>query len=136
MRLLLSVLLAVALVTAAGLGVNRQLGMATDRLVAQIDRISAAIEQDDWDGAAGETDRLIAVWEQEAGWWPIFFEHYEMDNIEFSMAKCKEYVACKNAPLPWGNCRNKADDRTYVRRKEAVSLGNIFYTFLDDAGVV
>ena len=126
MRLLLSVLLAVALVTAAGLGVNRQLGMATDRLVAQIDRISAAIEQDDWDGAAGETDRLIAVWEQEACWWPIFFEHYEMDNIEFSMAKCKEYVACKNAPLSLGQLSEIRLMIEHMSRKEAVSLGNIF----------
>jgi len=126
MRLLLSVLLAVALVITAGFGVNRQLSMATDRLLEQIDRITVEIEQNNWESAAGETDKLLEVWEKEAGWWPIFFEHYEMDNIEFSMAKFKEYVACKDTPLSLGQLSEMRLMIEHMPRKEAVSLDNIF----------
>lgn len=126
MRLLLSIIVTVALIIAGGLYINHQLRLSSEQLVGQIEQVSEAIKHNDWPVAARETDRLEQVWEQQAGWWPVFFEHYEMDNIEFSMAKSKEYVDSQDAALSLGQLSEIKLMIEHMPRKEAVSLDNVF----------
>lgn len=126
MKLLVGIIVTVALIISGGLYINQQLQLSSEHLLEQIELVSGAISQNDWAVAAGETDRLEQVWEQQSGWWPIYIEHSEMDNIEFSMAKFKEYVECQNTALALGQLSEIKLMIEHLPQKEEVSLDNIF----------
>lgn len=126
MRLLSGIIITVAIIIAGGFYVNHQLRQTSEQLVTQIVLVNEAIEQGDWNAAAAETDELDQVWEEQAGWWPVFFEHDEMHNIEFSMAKFKAYVDCHNVDLSLGQLSEIRLMIEHMPGKEEVILDNIF----------
>ncbi len=101
MRLLMS--LAITLIAILGLGfwTNYSLQASTDELTCNIDQLSTEIESERWEAAQMQTEKLEKIWQEKARWWPIFLDHQEMDNINFSLARVKAYVASQdNALLP------------------------------------
>ncbi|MEN6350379.1 MAG: DUF4363 family protein [Syntrophomonas sp.] len=125
MRLLASVIAIVILITGAGIWINHELQASTNDLVKQIDRINLEIKGNHWETAMQQTIILEKGWQQEAKWWPVFLEHQEMDNIEFSMARFKEYVASKNKSLSRGQLSEIKLMLEHIPKKEAVTLTNI-----------
>ena len=55
----------------------------------------------------------------------IILDHQEIDNIEFSLAKIKEYVASRDLPLALGQLSELKLMIEHIPRKEAVNLENI-----------
>ena len=114
-----------ALLITLGLWTNHSLETTARGLAREIDSISAEIEQDRWDKAVKKTIQLEKLWDQKARWWPIFLEHQEMDNIEFSLARVKEYVASQNRSLSQGQLSELKLMIEHIPEKEAVTLKNI-----------
>ena len=125
MRVLAPLVVMLALLIALGLWTNHSLETTARELAREIDSISAEIEQDRWDKAVKKTIQLEKLWDQKARWWPIFLEHQEMDNIEFSLARVKEYVASQNRSLSQGQLSELKLMIEHIPEKEAVTLKNI-----------
>jgi hypothetical protein len=94
-------------------------------MVTQIDKVATEIKDDRWVEAEGHTEELEKAWGQQVGWWPIILDHQEIDNIEFSLAKIKEYVANQDKPLSLGQLSELKLMVEHIPRKEAVNLENI-----------
>ena len=120
-----SIILILIAVVGSGFWLNHELQMSTNHLIEQIDQVSQQIRDDNWPKAVKETDKLEEVWQRKAKWWPIFLEHQEMDNIEFSMARFKEYVASKNKSLALGQLSEIRLMIEHIPEKEEINLKNI-----------
>ncbi len=125
MRLLISIALVLSLLIGSGFWINHSLQVATKGLVQKIDQVAVNIKRGDWDAAQNQTGKLEQAWEQDARWWPVFLDHQEMDNIEFSLAKATEYVASENNSLAQGQLSELKLMIGHIPRKEKVNLENI-----------
>lgn len=125
MRLLAGLLVVVAAVIGLGLWVNHSLDDAAKLMDGHIKQISEEINQANWDEAYNKTIKLEQTWNQKEKWWPIVLEHQEMDNIEFSLAKAKEYVKSKDKVLSLGQFSELKLMILHLPEKETVNLKNI-----------
>ena len=126
MKLLWSVLVAFVIVLGLGVWANIQLNTSTTGLVQKIDHIESDISNQRWDHAYKNTLAFEKAWGENAKWWPTILDHQEMDNIEFSLAKFKEYVAEKNNVLSLAQLSELKLMIRHIPEKEAISLQNIF----------
>lgn len=126
MRLLSTLAVILALIIGMAIWFNHSLQTSSDDLTRQIELVSATIRQQKWETAAQHSAKLEKLWEQEAKWWPVFLDHQEMDNIEFSLARVKEYVVNQDDALSLGQLSELKLMIEHIPRKEAVCLENIF----------
>ena len=125
MRLLISLVITLSIIVALGLWSNYSLQASTDDLTRSIDKISISIEKQQWEAARKQTDKLDKIWQGKAAWWPIMLEHQEIDNIEFSLARFKEYVNCQDNSLAQGQLSELRLMIRHIPQKEAVNIKNI-----------
>lgn len=126
MKLWTGVVIAVMLILGGGYWLNHALQRSSQQLITQIDQISGQIEANQWDEANRQADEFEADWKKEARWWPVFLEHQEMDNIEFSLAKLKQYVLNESITLSRAQLSEIRTMIEHIPRKETVNLQNIF----------
>lgn len=125
MRVLSVLLMVLALIIGLGTWNNHALRESTDDVTGQIRQVMTSVDHQNWDQARQQTEALEKSWSQNAKWWPIFLDHQEIDNIEFSLAKTKEYVNIRNAPLAMGQLSELHLMMEHIPDKEAVTLENI-----------
>ena len=125
MRVLGPLVVVLALLIVVGLWTNHSLENTAQELAREIEAISAEIELNQWDSAHKKTFEFEKAWTQKARWWPIFLEHQEMDNIEFSLAKAKEYVTSQDRSLSQGQLAELKLMIEHIPKKEAVTVKNI-----------
>lgn len=126
MRLLASLITILLLVMAAGFWTNHSLEETAQYLGQQIEGISQEVKQGEWDAAQRQSQELEKAWKEKAWWWPIILDHQEIDNIEFSLVKAREYIASRNLSLTSGQLSEIKLMIEHIPRKEALNLENIF----------
>ncbi len=125
MRLLVSLLIILTSIVTLGFWTNHSLQSSTDDLTEQIDKVMIEIQHEQWETAARQTVDIEKYWSETARWWPVFLDHQEMDNIEFSLSKVKEYVRNRNAVLSLGQLSELRLMLRHIPEKEALNIKNI-----------
>ena len=125
MRLLTTLAVILALIIGMSAWFNHSLQTSSDDLTRQIQLVSSTIRQQDCETAVKHSEKLEKLWEQKAKWWPVFLDHQEMDNIEFSLARVKEYVTSQDDALSLGQLSELNLMIEHIPRKEAVNFENI-----------
>lgn len=125
MKMLISIMVTLAVLIGLGMWTNNSLQTTSDSLSMQIEEVRHDIDEENWDDANQKTHRLEIKWRKDARWWPVFLDHQEMDNIEFSLAKAKEFVATKNRALALGQLSELKLMIEHLPTKEKINLKNI-----------
>ncbi|MBP1761346.1 MAG: hypothetical protein H6Q64_888 [Firmicutes bacterium] len=125
MRLFVTLMIVLTLLIGLGTWNNSALHDSTNEMTRQIEQVITDINGQRWDQARQETQKLEKSWHENARWWPVFLDHQEIDNIEFSLAKVKKYVDTRNAPLAQGQLSELELMLKHIPDKEAVTLDNI-----------
>lgn len=126
MRLLATLLIVFVAVIAAGFWANHQLTASANELLLDVDKIHGEIGTQNWDSALEHTEELERHWDRLGKWWPALLDHQEIDNIDFAMAKNKEYIAAKNVPLALGHLSEIRQMIKHIPEKGSINLTNIF----------
>ncbi len=125
MRLLVILLVILTAIVSLGFWTNNSLNTSTDELLQSIEKVAQELENNNWDSAYQRTLELENTWEEKAKWWPMVLDHQEIDNIEFAMAKVKEYIATQNIALSWGQLSEIELMIKHIPEKEAITIKNI-----------
>lgn len=125
MRLLLTLLVIFVAIVSLGFWSNHLLKVTTDEMLGNIEQVTQGIENNHWDAAYAQTVQLEKTWDKKANWWPTVLDHQEIDNIEFAMARVREYVATKDTALSRGQLSELQLMFKHIPEKESVSLRNI-----------
>ncbi len=125
MRLIGTIITVTVLILALGLWSNYSLQASSDEITKQIDIVSSDIKNDQWQPAKDHNQKLQQTWDKKAKWWPIFLDHQEMDNIEFSLARVKEYVASEKKSQSLGQLSELKLMVEHIPEKEALNIENI-----------
>jgi len=125
MRMLVAVLILFAAIVTLGFWTNHSLKVSTDELLGNIDQVVQGIENNRWDAAYAQTIELENKWDKKASWWPTVLDHQEIDNIEFAMARVREYVATRDTALSRGELSELRLMLKHIPEKESIRLRNI-----------
>ncbi len=125
MRLLSTLLIIFVAIISLGFWTNHSLKVSTDELLGNIEQVVNGIENNHWDIAYTQTIEFEKIWDEKANWWPTVLDHQEIDNIEFAMARVREYVATKNASLSLGQLSELKLMIKHIPEKEAIRIKNI-----------
>ncbi|HZK43731.1 MAG TPA: DUF4363 family protein [Syntrophomonadaceae bacterium] len=125
MRLLTSLLIIFASIISFGFWMEHSLEVSTDELTKQIERVSNEVKKEEWVKAVIKMDEVEEKWQEETKWWPIFIDHLEIDNIEFSLAKTKEYIKSQDTALSRGQLSELKFMLEHIASKEKINLKNI-----------
>lgn len=126
MRLLLVLSILFAAVVALGFWTNRSLQSVSGELAQNVEHITAQVESNNWERAYEQTIELEKTWDGKTKWWPTILNHQEIDNMEFSLARVKEYVAARNTALARGQLSELEMMIRHIPEIQAVTLKNIF----------
>ncbi|NLB19044.1 MAG: DUF4363 family protein [Syntrophomonadaceae bacterium] len=126
MRMLVNLMGIFVLIVIASIGINLSLHQSAVEMNGCIERVMAEIKQDQWETADKQMSKLVDVWDNKAGWWPIVLDHQEIDNIDFSLARAKEYVSNQSKTLSLGQLSELKLMILHIPEKEKVTLENIF----------
>jgi hypothetical protein len=126
MRLLTTLLIIFVAVITLGFWTNHQLTASANELLLDVDKIHEEVNTQHWDSASEHTEELDQNWDRKGKWWPALLDHQEIDNIDFAMAKNKEYIAARNAPLALGQLSELRQMIKHIPQKGDINLTNIF----------
>lgn len=126
MRLLLVLTIILAVIISFSFWTNHLLQTSADEILQSIEEIEQALGDNEWELARSRADELEKTWGEKAGWWPAVLDHQEIDNIEFSMAKTKEYIATEDASLSRGQLSELKLMISHIPEKESLKTINIF----------
>ncbi len=126
MRLLVVLLIIFAVIVSFGFWTNHMLQASAGVMLQKIEQIEQGLENNQWEQARTGTDELEETWDKKANWWPTVLDHQEIDNIEFSMAKTREYIKTENASLSWGQLSELKLMIGHIPEKESINLKNLF----------
>ncbi len=125
MRLLVILIALFAAIITAGFWTNHLLEASTAGLLENMDKIGVEIKKENWENAYRQTIDLEKVWDEKARWWPMVLDHQEMDNIEFALARFKEYVDTRDLSLSRGQLAELRLMIKHIPEKESIRIKNI-----------
>ena len=113
------------LICGLGCWTNKMLQESAQNLVFHINLVVDEIKAERWSEAENHIGELEEAWRRYVGWGPIILNHQEIDNIEFSLARCREYVTSRSKPLSLGQLSELKRMVEHIPAKEAVTWKNI-----------
>lgn len=96
------------------------------QLVTKIKLVEQNGNKEDWQQAEQEFAVLHETWNTASSKWTALVDHHELDSINISLAKVREYIKTKDMP---GFRTEVAELKILIRHipeKDAVNLKNIF----------
>lgn len=125
MRLLTGLFIAMVMSLAFGLWVNHALDEAATELNGNIKQVTQKIHQDNWQEVTQQVQEFEQDWQKIGSWWPLVLDHQEIDNIDFALAKLKEYVAAEDRMMSLAQLAELKLMILNLPEKEALNLKNI-----------
>lgn len=125
MKLFSALIVMVVLIVSLGLWINHSLELAAQELTHHLDQVIREVNRSDWPQANNHVEAMERDWKQIGKWWPVFMNHQEIDNIEFSLAKAKEYIVSKDKVESLAQLSELRLMILHLPKKEAITLENI-----------
>ncbi|KNY26782.1 DUF4363 family protein [Pseudobacteroides cellulosolvens] len=102
------------------------LNRSAQKIDYQIRKIEANSRSNDWINANIELSNLEKQWKKSSNTWAMLIDHVEIDNIDDSLTRMKEYIKAKNSVLSLGELASLKQYVNHIPQKESFSLINIF----------
>lgn len=94
-------------------------------LSKELDRLSDSIRKQDWDKAKIDMESAHNTWESFRKEWMALIDHAEIDRIETSLTKIKEYIEIKNEKDCLVELAALKQSILHIPEKERLNLTNI-----------
>lgn len=98
---------------------------SSEQISIKIEDVCDSINSGKWDEARKQISDIEKTWEKTEKTWDMLVDHFEIDNIEMSLKKSKQYIETKDAALSLGELETLKFMVEHIYKKEAFELGNI-----------
>lgn len=126
MKKFLISLIVLLIIIISSLMTIRYIHNSSSKIVESIEDTSALVRNGSWEAAKSGIDNINEEWNKTEKAWAFLTDHVEIDNIEMSMLKSKEYISTQNLPLSLAELENLKFMVEHIYEKEKFSLKNIF----------
>lgn len=97
-----------------------------DRLVSQASLVEQHGNKENWSQADKEFSEFQSAWTSASTKWTVLIDHQELDNINISLAKTREYIKAKDIPGFKSEVAQLKLLLKHIPEKEALNLKNVF----------
>lgn len=104
---------------------NNYLKNTTDSLTAHTAKLEQHVQAKKWPEAAGSYNQLKTAWEKTNSRWAMLIDHQELDNINISMARLKQFMDTKQPAQALAELGELKLLLKHIPEKEALSIKNV-----------
>jgi len=115
-----------AFVLGLGFFVIAALSQSAADITENFEKISTAINNEDWQKANAEFLLVKEKWDRHKKWWAMIIDHHEIDNIDTSFSRTNEYLNHRNPALAGGELSVLKQFIKHIPETEKISWENIF----------
>lgn len=115
-----------ALMVGVSYGGNRYINTSSQKLVQSIEQMDKYLDKQDWVQADSQVQVLKEAWDETKDIWSVLVHHQEIDTIDISIMRLKEYVQANNSVLSAGELSSLRLLFEHISDTEALNLKNIF----------
>ncbi|ATW23831.1 DUF4363 family protein [Candidatus Formimonas warabiya] len=126
MKYYLSLLVLFLLTLFLGFFTIHFLSDSTEKITSNFDRITVAVDRQDWVTAEKQFSLTKEQWEKYKKWWAIVIDHKEIDNIDTSITRTDQYLRHHNQVLSAGELSVLNQYLKHIPETEKISWKNIF----------
>lgn len=126
MRSYIIMIVILVLLSGASFGGNRYINASTQKLVQGIEQVDKHLDKLDWVQADSQMQVLKADWDETKEVWSMLVHHQEIDTIDISIMRLREYVQANNSVLSTGELSALRLLFEHISDTEAFNLKNIF----------
>lgn len=112
-------------VIATSLGVNWYLEQTSQQLSAGLQQVQQLVSSGQWAEAADIFEQLDEQWAQTSGAWSAIIRHQEIDQLETTFGRIKQFIACREPGLALAELETARLLIEHIPEKERVKLSNI-----------
>lgn len=117
--------LALALLLAVGLFNGAYLTRRCTAWTAQLDAVTAAVAQGDWDGAEDGMAALAHSWQQHRTYLSMTLPHDEIDVADTALHQCADHVSARDGAALAGTALLLRLQLRELAEREQLRFGNI-----------
>jgi len=125
-KVLLAIIILTLCIIGAGIYTNYTLANDSTELEKHITIIQDNIKNENWEDAMNELIKFKEYWSKKQDIWAILQNHFEIDNINTSLARLTDYIATKSLPLALSESSVLMEYIQHIPKNIAITLGNIF----------
>jgi hypothetical protein len=111
---------------AGSLSSYHYINSTSKNLVTQLEKVKEAIQNQKWSVAQEELELTQTSWDKIEYWWTILLDHHEIDTIDLSSQRLKQYVKVQDKTLSLGEVSALEMLFEHIADTEALTLKNIF----------
>lgn len=101
------------------------LGRTSIQLEKHIDSLEKGINAEDWETVDKNLESTINEWQHSKKTWAILIDHLEIDNIDETLSRMKEFIKTKEVPSALAEASALKLYFRHIPAKETMSIENI-----------
>jgi len=101
------------------------LDSSAKNLLAEAEITEKHVQTGQWDQARERFGRFQKSWETTAKKWTVLIDHQELDEINVSMAKIREFIITENGPELMAELAELKLLLKHIPEKEALNIKNV-----------
>lgn len=126
MKKLILSLIAMAIIIISSILLIVYFKSSSEKMVEAIEKTTSLVAQNSWEEAKTSIKNIEIMWDDTEKIWTVLTDHFEVDNIEMSLKKSKEYIETQNLPLTLAELESLKFMMEHMHKKEQFNLKNIF----------
>lgn len=96
------------------------------KLEITIDKVIKSTENEDWESAQTEIEKLKEEWRSVMKLWSPLVDHHEIDNIDITLLKLKPLIDTKDKSTALSEATALKEYITHIPEKEKLNISNLF----------
>lgn len=125
MKQLIIIAISLLIFIVIGISSNNYLLSSAKEISSDIDNMEVYSKQNDWYNTTNELVSLKDIWNKNKKIWAILIDHFEIDDIDSSIAKTSKYIETKNISDTLGESSNLKLLIEHIPETHLLNLKNI-----------
>jgi len=115
----------VSFIIGASVYTTRLLDVTAESIEKRIHKLEDYTKTEDWHKANSEFEKIKKEWSKTQKTWTLLLDHFEIDNIDSTLARLKNYIEAQDKVMTLGETATFFQFIKHIPQKEAFNLKNI-----------
>lgn len=125
MRVITTTIIILFLIISGSVTSYNYINSTSRNLVSQLKNTEKAIQGQEWALAQDQLEQTLTTWHKTKYWWTILLNHHEIDNIELSSQRLKQYLINQDKTLSLAEISALEMLFEHIADTEAINVENI-----------
>ncbi|MHB8125123.1 MAG: DUF4363 family protein [Desulfitobacteriaceae bacterium] len=125
MRVIIIIIMVFFLMIAGSLSSYNYINSTSGNLVSNLENLEKFVQDQKWNIAQEQLELTQTTWNKTKYWWTILLDHHEIDNIELSAQRLKQYLKAEDKTLSLAEISALEMLFEHIADSEALTLKNI-----------